>query len=65
MIMTLVSRILGVLALACGLIGLIAGLSDHTWKLGVTGWFQGGILLAILAVASVLDERLRLKGEKV
>ena len=62
MTMTLVSRVLGVLALACGLIGLIAGLSDHTWKLGVTGWFQGGILLAILAVAAVLEARLRLKG---
>jgi hypothetical protein len=44
------------LAFACGLIGLIAGLTNHLWKLGPLGWFGGGALLALLAVFLVVDK---------
>ncbi len=43
------------LAFVCGAIGLLAGLTEHTWRLGVTGWFAGGGLLAILAVFALVD----------
>ena len=43
-------------ALACGVIGLVIGLVDRVWKLGVTGWFTGGTLLAVLALVVLADE---------
>ena len=43
-------------ALACGVVGLVIGLADRMWKLGVTGWFTGGTLLAILALVVLADE---------
>jgi len=45
-------------ALACftlGIIGLIVGFADRTWKLGVVGWFTGGILLGVVALILMLD----------
>ena len=41
--------------LACGVIGLVAGLSDKMWKLGPTGWFTGGTLLAVLSLVALAD----------
>lgn len=43
-------------AFACGVIGLIVGLVDRVWELGVVGWFTGGILLAVLALALLADD---------
>ena len=43
-------------AVACGVIGLIVGLIDRTWKLGVTGWFTGGTLLAVLSLVVLAEE---------
>ena len=45
-------------AIACGVLGLIVGLIDRAWKLGVTGWFTGGTLLAVLALVVLADEYL-------
>ena len=41
--------------IVCGVVGLVIGIVDRTWKLGVTGWFTGGTLLAVLAVAILVD----------
>ncbi len=49
------ARLLMLGALACGVIGLVAGLGDYTWKLGVTGWFTGGTLLAVLSLVGLGD----------
>ena len=39
------------MALACGIVGLIVGVSDDlTWKLGSPGWFAGGTVAALLAI---------------
>ncbi len=43
-------------ALTCGVIGLIVGFDGATWKLGVSGWFTGGTLAALLAVIMYLDD---------
>lgn len=43
-------------ALTCGVIGLIVGFDGGTWKLGVSGWFTGGTLAALLAVIMYLDD---------
>jgi hypothetical protein len=48
--------------LLCGAIGLWVGIDERAWKLGVTGWFMGGTLLAVLAGAILLDEIRRQKS---
>lgn len=52
---TLIGRIGAVLGLACGVIGLVAGMTGHSWKLEPIGWFQGGTLLAVLSLAALVD----------
>ena len=42
-------------ALVCGVVGLWVGVDERAWKLGVTGWFTGGTLLAVIAGAILLD----------
>ena len=58
----MLSRLVMLLAVACGVIGLIAGFSDKEWKLGVTGWFEGGVLLAVLSVVVLADEYFERRG---
>ena len=52
---TTVARIGAALGFACGVIGLLAGLTDHVWKLGPLGWFTGGTLLTLLALYALVD----------
>ncbi len=52
---TMVARIGAVLGFLCGVIGLLAGLTEHSWKLGSVGWFTGGALLTLLAVYALVD----------
>lgn len=59
----LVARLMILAAFACGIIGLMIGIVDRTWKLGVTGWFTGGTLLALLALAVLADEYFVRRGE--
>jgi hypothetical protein len=47
---TMVARVFVLLALLAGVIGLLAGLTGHHWKLGPIGWFTGGTLLAVIGV---------------
>ena len=46
------ARLMMLAAFACGVIGIV----DRTWKLGVTGWFTGGTLLALLTLVVLADE---------
>ena len=48
-------RVLATGAFASGVIGLVVGLIEREWRLGVTGWFSGGTLLALLALALLVD----------
>ena len=52
---TILARVAVALGFVCGLIGLLAGLTDHLWKLGPTGWFAGGALLALLGLCALAD----------
>ena len=49
------ARLLMLLAMACGLVGLVIGVVEREWRLGVTGWFTGGTLLAILSILILAD----------
>lgn len=52
---TLIGRIGAALGFVCGVIGLVAGLTDHTWKLWPFGWFTGGTLLTLIALFALVD----------
>ena len=52
---TLIARIGTAFGLVCGLIGLLAGLTEHIWKLSPFGWFLGGILLTLIALFVLID----------
>jgi hypothetical protein len=52
---TTIGRIAAALGFVCGIIGLLAGLTEHTWKLWPFGWFTGGSLLTLLALFLLLD----------
>lgn len=51
----MVGRIGAALGFLCGVIGLLAGLTAHAWKLGSDGWFMGGALLTLVAMFTLLD----------
>jgi hypothetical protein len=61
----LIARLLVLLAFACGAIGLVAGLTEHAWKLGAIGWFTGGGLLALIGLFVLGDGAIGLlKGKQ-
>ena len=51
----LIGRIGTALGFACGVIGLVAGLTDHVWKLWPMGWFGGGALLVLISLFALVD----------
>ena len=55
----MMARLLMLAAVVLGIIGLVVGFSDRTCQLGVTGWFTGGVLVAVLAIVVQADHVLR------
>ena len=52
------ARIFAAGAFASGVIGLGVGVIGREWRLGVTGWFTGGTLLALaLLVDAYIETR--------
>jgi hypothetical protein len=49
------ARVTAALGFLCGVFGLLAGVMEHTWKFGATGWFTGGALLTLLALFALID----------
>ena len=58
---TILARVAVALGFVCGVIGLLAGLTGHLWKLGPTGWFTGGALLALLGLYALADGAISLQ----
>ncbi len=42
----------------CGVIGFFGGLAELPWRLGVTGWFNGGLLMALVSLVVLVDAAL-------
>ncbi|MBI5910309.1 MAG: hypothetical protein HY848_10200 [Betaproteobacteria bacterium] len=59
------ARIGAALGFLCGVIGLLAGLTEHVWKLGPLGWFTGGTLLTLLAVYALVDGAIALQKSEL
>ena len=55
---TQLARLFSLAAFGCGIVGLVLGIVERQWRLGTTGWFTGGALLALLAITLMLDEYL-------
>jgi len=51
----MMAKTIAALGFLCGVVGLVAGLTDHLWKLGPSGWFAGGGLLLLIALFSLID----------
>ena len=51
----MLARIGAAMGFICGTLGLLAGLTEHNWKLGAFGWFEGGVLITLIAVFLLLD----------
>ena len=49
------ARLLMLIAVALGIIGLIAGFADKTWKLGAVGWFTGATAVGVLSLVTLGD----------
>lgn len=52
---TMAGRIGVAISFLCGVIGLLAGLTQHSWKLGPVGWFTGDTLLTPIAMFALFD----------
>jgi hypothetical protein len=52
---TTIARIGTGAGFVCGVLGVLGSLTNHAWKLGPVGWFEGGILLAVIAIFVQLD----------
>ena len=62
---TRIARLFGMGAFLCGVVGLIVGIIGRGWRLGVTGWFTGGALLAILAILLLADAYVELRRQQI
>ena len=60
----LLARLTMLVSVACGVVGLYVGLIGANYKLGVSGWFAAGSLLAILALVVLADEYFARHQEK-
>ena len=61
------ARLLMLIAIALGVIGLIAGFADKIWKLGTVGWFTGSTAVGVLSLVILADafvEWRRQQGQK-
>ena len=52
---TVIARLGAALGFVCGVLGLLAALTDHTWKLGPGRWIEGGILITLIGMFALLD----------
>lgn len=52
---TMAAKLGAGLGFLCGVLGVLAGLTDHMWKFQPAGWFMGGALLTLLAIFVLIE----------
>lgn len=55
------ARLGATIAALCGVIGFLGGLAKLPWRLGVTGWLNGGLLIALVSLIVLVDTHLAAK----
>ncbi len=64
--MIMAARMGATLGSLCGAIGFFGGLAELPWKLGVTGWFNGGLLLALASLIILVNVALtQVHGQEI
>ncbi len=62
----MLARLGAVIGALCGVIGFFGGLAELPWRLGVTGWFSGGLLMSLVSLVVLVDSALtRVDGQEI
>ena len=54
----MLARLGAAIGALCGVIGFFGGLAELPWRLGATGWFSGGLLMALVSLVVLVDSAL-------
>ncbi len=54
----MLARLGAAIGALCGVIGFFGGLAELPWRLGTTGWFSGGLLMALVSLVVLVDAAL-------
>ena len=54
----MLARLGAVIGALCGVIGFFGGLAELPWRLGVSGWFSGGLLISLVSLVVLVDAAL-------
>ena len=54
----MLARLAAAIGALCGVIGFVGGLAELPWRLGVSGWFSGGLLMALVSLVVLVDAAL-------
>ncbi len=61
----MLARLGATIGALCGVIGFFGGLAELPWRLGVTGWFNGGLLISLVSLVVLVDAALtRVDGQE-
>ncbi len=61
----MLARLGAAIGALCGVIGFFGGLAELPWRLGVTGWFSGGLLMSLVSLVVLVDSALtRVDGQE-
>ncbi len=62
----MMARVGATLGAFCGVIGFFGGLAELPWRLGVTGWFHGGLLLVLASLMILVNVALtQVHGQEI
>ncbi len=62
----MLARLGAVIGALCGVIGFFGGLAELPWRLGVSGWFSGGLLMALVSLVVLVDAALtQVHGQEI
>ena len=62
----MLARLGAAIGALCGVIGFFGGLAGLQWRLGTTGWFSGGLLIALVSLVVLVDAALtQVHGQEI
>ena len=62
----MLARLGAAIGALCGVVGFFGGMADLPWRLGATGWFSGGLLIALVSLVVLVDAALtQVHGQEI